>query len=224
MTSGIRFRLMTTVQGFALARLGEGEGEARRRHASTYLALAENAAGHLWAAGQGVWLDRLALDHANLRAALRWSTETGDVETALRLLAALWRFWQLDGHLAEGLAWTQAVLALPGADEPTPARLHALAAAGGVAYWSGEREKALDLYRDQLSLAERLRDRPAAADAYFNLAAANFAANDTTEAERCQAEAYRLYVELGDDVGANRASWGKANLATRARALRPRWP
>ena len=79
-TSGIRFGLMTTVQAFALRLLVEADGEraARERHARAYLALAEDAAGHLWAAGQGAWLDRLALDHPNLRAALRWSIAAGD--------------------------------------------------------------------------------------------------------------------------------------------------
>ena len=93
-------------------------------------------------------------------------------------MAALWRFWQLDGHVAEGHAWVQAVFAMPGADEP-PARLGALAAAGGIAYWRGDREEALDLYTAQLSLAEQLGDQAAAADAYFNLAAANFIAATT---------------------------------------------
>ena len=160
-TSGIRFDLMTTVQAFALRLLVEAGGElaAREEHARAYLALAEDAAGHLWAAGQGAWLDRLGLDHPNLRAALRWSIAAGDVQTGLRLVAALWRFWQLDGHVAEGHAWVQAVFAMPGADEPTPARVGALAAAGGIAYWRGDREEALDLYTSQLSLAEQL-ERP----------------------------------------------------------------
>jgi predicted ATPase/class 3 adenylate cyclase len=213
--SGIRFGLMTTVQDFALQRLREaGEEHAtRKRHALAYLALAETAAGHLWTAGQAVWLDRLAVDHPNLRAALRWSIETGEVEMALRLLAALWRFWQLDGHIAEGNTWAHAALALPGADEPTPARLGALAAAGGIAYWRGEREESRALYSAQLALAEKLSDVPATADAYFNLAAANFVSGDTSESLRCDQEAHRLYVELGDEVGANRANWGAANMA-----------
>jgi tetratricopeptide (TPR) repeat protein len=215
MTSGIRFGVLTTVQGFALRRLIESgrEAAARSRHALAYLALAEDAAGHLWAAGQGAWLDRLALDHPNLRAALRWSIEARDVETALRLVAALWRFWQLDGHVAEGHSWVAAVLAMPGADEPTPARLSALGAAGGIAYWRGDRQRARDLYRSQLSLAEQLGDRAGEADAYINLAAANFVTGDPAESARCEEEARRLYVDLGDEVGANRASWGAANLA-----------
>jgi predicted ATPase/class 3 adenylate cyclase len=214
LTSGIRFRLMMTVQAFALARLvaRDGEREARRQHALTYLALAEDAAGHLWAAGQGLWIDRLAPDHANLRAALRWSIEAGDVDTALRLVAALWRYWQLDGHVAEGHGWVRSVLAMRGADEPTPAGLRALAAAGGVAYWRGEREEARDYYMAQLSLAEKLGDVPAIADAYFNLAAANFISGNMSESYRCNMEAHRLYVELGDEVGANRISWGTANM------------
>jgi hypothetical protein len=36
---------------------------------------------------------------------------------------------------------------------------------------------------------------------------------DTSESYRCESEAHRLYLEIGDQVGANRASWGAANLA-----------
>ena len=49
-------------------------------------------------------LDR---EHDNLRAALRWSC-AHDPETALRLVASLWRFWFLRGHAVEGAAGSSA--------------------------------------------------------------------------------------------------------------------
>ena len=130
--SGIRFGLLKTVHGYALDRLiADGrEGELRRRHAVAYLELAETAERHLLAAEQPAWIDRLALDQANLRAALRWSIDAGEAELALRFVAASWRYWQLVGQLAEGSDWAEAALAMPGADAPTTARLRALGAAG----------------------------------------------------------------------------------------------
>jgi len=212
--SGIRFDILRTVQGYALRRLVQDgrEAEVRHRHARAYLDLAETAAGHLYAAEQPGWIDRLALDQPNLRAALRWTIDAGETELAQRLVAASWRYWQVVGQLAEGGAWAESALAMPGADAPTPARLGALAAAGSIAYWRSERERSVDHYRAQLALAEQLGDKAAIADARFNLASATFVGGGPTESAQSLDEAQRLYIELGDEKGANRAAWGKTNL------------
>jgi tetratricopeptide (TPR) repeat protein len=60
-------------------------------------------------------------EHGNLRAALWQVLERQDSALALRLCAALSRFWLAHGHLAEGLAATRDALALPGADRVPPA-------------------------------------------------------------------------------------------------------
>jgi predicted ATPase/class 3 adenylate cyclase len=212
--SGIRFAMLRTVQAYALRRLeADGrEADHRRRHAGAYLVLAEAAAPHLFAAGQPPWIDRLTLDQPNLRAALRWSIDSGETELALRLVAASWRFWQTTGRLAEGSEWATAALAMPGADQPTSSRLWALAAAGGIAYWQSERGRSSQHYRDQLALAEQLGDPVATADAWFNLAATSWVRGDTGESERCLGEARRLYVELGDERGINRVALSTSML------------
>ncbi len=212
--TGIRFDLLQTVQGYALGRLAAdgAEREARRRHAGAYVELAEEAAQHLFAAEQPAWLDRLTLDESNLRAALRWTIDEGETDLALRLVAALWRYWQVGGHLAEGSAWAEAALVLPGAEAPTPARLWALGAAGGIAYWRSEHERSVAHYREQLQIAEQIRDTAGKADAWFNLASAVYVAGDPIDSEHAIREARRLYVELGDERGANRVDWGMTNL------------
>jgi len=212
--SGIRFGMLKTVQAFALERLAgdDRETEVRRRHATTYLELAEVAAGHLFASEQPPWLDRLTLDQPDLRAALRWAIDGGEAELALRLVAASWRYWQLVGQLSEGSGWAEAALAMPGADAPTPARSSALGAAGSIAYWRSERELAQRRYREQLALAEQLGDLAATADAWFNLASATYVAGDPGESLHCAQEARRLFLQLGDVRGVNRADWGLTNL------------
>ncbi len=133
------------------------------------------------AAEQPPWIDRLALDQANLRAALRWSIEAGEAELALRFVAASWRYWQIVGQLAEGSDWAEAAIAMPGADAPTIARVRALAAAGSIAYWRSERERSVERYREQLALAQRLADTAGTADAWFNLASATYVRGDADE-------------------------------------------
>ena len=168
---GSRYRLLQTIRAFALDRLVQDgrEAEVRRAHALAYLALAEEAAPHLPGPDQPRWLDRLADDHANLRAAMRWAIDAGETDIALRFLAAAWRFWQMDGHLHEGRILADLALAMPGAGEPTPICLAAVAAGGNIAYWQADSVAARRRYEEQADLARRLDDPVAVADAVFNL-------------------------------------------------------
>ncbi len=223
--AAVRFRLLRTIQAFGLARLrAEGvEPVIRRRHAEAYLELAEAAAPHLPSLEQSAWLDRLALDRAELRAAIRWAVGSGEVELALRLVGALWRFWQLGGYLDEGHDLIAAALAMPGAEPATPWRLRAITAAGGIAYWRAEREETLRLYQEQFDLAVTLDDDVAQADAAFNLLSAQFIAD--RQAAWASADDARLRFErLGDARGVARVDWGRATLllgSGRAAEARP---
>jgi len=219
--SGIRFAMLRTVQDFAARRLAQDGDETavRRRHALAYLDLAVTAAAHLPSSTQPPWLDRVGLEVANLRAAMRWTVEAGETELALRFVAAMWRYWQIDGHLAEGRAFTDEVFAMPGAEAHTATRLAAVTAAGGLAYWSGDRPATNALYQEQLALAQELGDKAATADAWLNLASSNFVRGDPAESIRCGTEARRLFVELGDERGINRMDWGFANIALDAKGL-----
>ncbi|HMN30638.1 MAG TPA: AAA family ATPase, partial [Caldilineaceae bacterium] len=92
-----RFRLLRVSREYALEQLEEqGEAEAvRHRFAPHFLALAEQAEHELMGAAQQVWLDRLALESDNLRAALEICLAEQDGEIGLRLGGALWRFWEV---------------------------------------------------------------------------------------------------------------------------------
>lgn len=214
--TAVRFRLLQTIRMFALSRLRDDgrEGEIRRRHAIAYLALAQEAAAHLPGGDQRRWLRRLALDHDNLRASIQWSINAGESDVALSLVGALWRYWQLDGHLVEGRTLTEASLGMPGAAVPTAARLQALTAAGGIAYWDGRPDDAFGFYRAQRELAGLLGDQMAEADATFNLAYERFITDDPSGAEELILEAADRFQALGDERGSARALWahGTARL------------
>ena len=206
---GIRFRLLETIRAFALERLAaEGrEAETRRRHTLAYLALAEMAAPNLPGPDQPRWLDRLGIDHPNLRAAIRWAVDAGEVEIAQRFIAAMWRFWQQTGRLEEATDFAETTLRLPGADAPTAARMAAVTAAGGIAYWHGRPEDAIRHYGDQLRLAQQLGDVRAEADAAWNLSFEKYIAEDIPGASELFERAQRLFEDLGDEQGAARAAW-----------------
>src|SRR5438270_3894633 len=73
-TSGeqARYRLLETIRHYGAGRLvAAGEGQAQGdRHAAYYTRLAEQADPELTGAGQGLWIEHLDAEHANLQAAL----------------------------------------------------------------------------------------------------------------------------------------------------------
>ena len=92
--------MLETIREYAAERLaGDGANAnalLRRRHLTHYVSLAEHAAPRLRAEQQRLWLDRLDVDHDNLRAALVAARELDDNEAGLRLGVALrwYAFWR----------------------------------------------------------------------------------------------------------------------------------
>lgn len=43
------------------------------------------------------WVERLATEYDEIRAALDWAIEQGDCDAALQLVGSLWWFWMLRG-------------------------------------------------------------------------------------------------------------------------------
>jgi non-specific serine/threonine protein kinase len=123
----VRYRLLETIRQYAAERLAAGgDGElVRRRHAAYYVQLAEAGAPALWGSqpDRRGWLDRLEVDHDNLRAAARWAEEQGEVETGLRLAAALAPLWWARCYLGEGRAWLERALAGAAALPPDAGRV-----------------------------------------------------------------------------------------------------
>jgi predicted ATPase len=106
------FTMLNTIHEYAREQLEKsGHAEpARTRHAQWYLQFAERAEPELRGAQQVEWLGRLEREHHNLRVALNWARESGDVERLVRLAAALARFWSVRGYLREGREWLEQAL------------------------------------------------------------------------------------------------------------------
>jgi non-specific serine/threonine protein kinase len=153
-----RYTMLATIRDFALEQL-ERSGhadETRRRHLAYYLRMAERTESQLWGPQQVQMLDRLEREHANLRAALRWASECGEMEQGLRLGVALWRFWSIRGHLTEGRGWLRQLLALLNTDQPGVAYARALAAAGWLAEAQGDYAEAQRSHEQSLLVSRRL--------------------------------------------------------------------
>jgi predicted ATPase/class 3 adenylate cyclase len=167
----VRFGMLETIRAFGLEQLeSAGDvGSTRDRHAAFFLALAEEAEPHLRGLDQKRWLDQLEVEHDNVRAALRWTIDAGDAATALRLIGAVWRFWHLHSHLADGRRWAEEVLALSGAAGRTRERIRGLTAFGGVTYWQQDVPAFRAAYQEALAIATDLPDPTEVAEQTYNL-------------------------------------------------------
>jgi non-specific serine/threonine protein kinase len=196
-----RYRLLETVRQYAREKLLDS-GEATRirdRHRDSYLELAERAEPMLIGPEQGAWMERLEVEHSNLRVALEWSkTGDGGAEALVRLAAALWRFWNVRGYGSEGRGWLEAALSQAG-QAPRAARARLLFGAGVLAWFQQESGRAATLGEESLALARELGDKRAVADSLRLLAAVAW--YDYERAKALGEESLALFRELGDKLG-----------------------
>jgi predicted ATPase len=101
-----RYHRLETIRQFAREKLlASGEFEMMcERHLDYFLQLVERAEPEIRSHNQVIWLNDLENEIDNLRIALKWSQEY-NAELCLRLVSALWRFWDIRGYAEEGLEW-----------------------------------------------------------------------------------------------------------------------
>ena len=107
-----RYRYLETIRQYAMEKLLEsGEAvNARNRHLAHFLEYARRAEEHYGTAQRLLWLNRLEVEHDNIRSALGWALES-DPESALQMVCLLPIFWLSRSYLTEGSNWCQAAIA-----------------------------------------------------------------------------------------------------------------
>jgi predicted ATPase/class 3 adenylate cyclase len=209
--TGERFWMLETIREFATERLDEsGEGEVfRRRLAHYFVALAEEAESALRRSEtRSGWLDRLELEHDNMRAARDALEIAGDDERLLRLAGALWRFWYFRGRGAEGRRWLDEVLDTPSARPADRAR--ALDGAALLALEAGDTETGRRRAEEGLAAHRLAGDAWGMAHSGFLLAHAVGNEGDTEESLRLFEASVREFREAGDQFHAALASYNVA--------------
>jgi predicted ATPase len=179
-----RFWMLETIHEFAAERLFESgeEDELRRRHAEFLLALAESANLSAEATDLGPRPELVLPEQDNLRAALDWAAEAGEIELALRLAIALEQFWVAVGPF-EGARRVQALLDR-GADLPDVVRARAIRVLGGMIFMTGDYDRGNELMGQSLELFRSLGD-------------------DAIVAELLVRQAIHLHYAYGDIAGAH---------------------
>jgi tetratricopeptide (TPR) repeat protein len=128
-------------------------------------------------------VERLEGEHDNLREALSWVLERGEHELALRLGAALWRYWHIRGYLSEGIRWMERVHA--GGEPAAPqVRVKALEGMGWLMQLQGDHERARATYEEMLKLSRELADKGNIATALNSLGTLAVSTGDNEQAKR----------------------------------------
>src|SRR6266581_2068525 len=192
-----RFRLLETLRQFGQEQLDELDVDIRRRHAEHYLRVATQAQPHLAAAAQDVWMNRLAQEQDNIRAALAWSLAT-EPTLALQLAAKVGRFWVMRGQLREGHSWL--TRALDAAPRTEPPRARALIFAAWLAFKLGLLTEAEAMATEALSIATDRADRDMESMALSHLGALREHAGDYEQACAYLTRCLAVVSELGDRI------------------------
>lgn len=208
-----RYRLLDTIRDYGrekLASCGE-EASFLSRHQQWFLALAEEAEPALTGSEQQQWLDRLDLDHDNLRAALEHDAAGRDPQASLRLAAALGHFWLIRGRLTEGRAHIESATAGAGAT-PSVLRARALAVAANLAMFDADVDAAADQAAEALQLSRQLSYRRGEASALRTLGAVAVAREQIADGEELHRQALAISRDLDDSWGAAFCLTNVANL------------
>jgi non-specific serine/threonine protein kinase len=152
-----RYAMLETVREYAAERLDHlpEADRVRGAHAAFFLVLVETGRPRAGGLATKEWLERVEVEHNNIRAALAWHRKH-DPPAALRLAASMGAFWSLRGHHTEGRQRLAELLALVPGESVT--RVSALNGVGWLALDQGDYAIASRLFGESIGLAQALGD------------------------------------------------------------------
>ncbi len=198
--AGARYRLLDTVNQYALERLRDSgeEKQVRACHLDFYLTLAEKARPQLVGPEQGAWLARLDLERENILSAHVWAGNVqGGDERGLRLVCSVKHYWIIRGLLALGQRLIIEALARPGARQRSIARSSALCDAGQLACVMGHYADAQPYLSESLAISREIGDKRMVAAVLQPLGVASLGQGDLEGARGHFEEALTLAREFG---------------------------
>jgi len=197
-----RYRMLETVRQYADERLNEaGEGdEVRDRHLLHYVSLAERAAPDLDGPLQAEWYARLRGEQENLLAANAWCTNARQGGAlALRLCAALTRYWYATSQHTIGIRFADESLRLAGEDADRALRSRALWGMAYCLHRLGRYDEALSCVRACVTAAEASGDAGLLARGLSLMGGIQQVGGAFDEALAIQKRAYDVAVAANDE-------------------------
>lgn len=197
-----RYAMLEIIHEHAASCLEESGEAAQLRcaHLEFYLSLAEKARAMASTVGAGAWLDRLADEQANFRAALDWGISSqGDPEAAGKLAATLGWFWETRGYWQEGRHWFKRLL---GKVDHISDRLAAQLRyyAGRFAYLQGDYASAGQLLEESLALSRAQEDISTEIQALNSLGWIAYSQCDYPRARHFYAQSLTLCRAMGEPL------------------------
>ncbi len=211
----LRYSMLETIREFAVERL-QASGEllvSEDALESFLLELVARAERALRGPEQVQWLDRLEVEHDNLRAVLGRSLMREPNVYALHLTMHLWRFWLMRGYSAEGRNWIERALQ-HAPDAPVAWQARARHALGHLEIELGNYPGAEEHFTASQLLCQEVNDDRCRADALSGLGIVALNRQQYGEARRALEEAHAIRREHGDRYG---IAWSLYYLAIVAR-------
>jgi len=196
---GRRYRLLETVRQYGrerVVRSGDAE-RVRDRHLVFFADLVRRAEPELQKADQAAWLNRLQLEHDNLRAALDWClTAPERADQGLELTAALFWFWTKRGYLGEGRQWLERGLAAESRRSPA-LRAKALIELAHTAFLQGDYASARVQSEESLLIAREAGELWAVSWSLLMQAIVAITVGDLERGARLAAESQSAALAIG---------------------------
>ncbi len=211
----LRYGMLEPVRQYAREKLkADGtDHETEQQHFASFLHLAEQAdrtygllTGMRATGTDGeAWINTLAREHDNLRAALHCAEERGDVTHGLRLGGAMSWFWWMRGDFGEGRRWIERFLEMAGQSGNRVADqmlAKALLGCGMLALGQGDIVRSTTLIAEALTTYRRCGDPAGIAASTAVLGHVRRAAGDDDQARALSEEALHLSRTLDDNRSA----------------------
>jgi non-specific serine/threonine protein kinase len=210
-----RFCLLETMRQFGRDRLQDrGERVAVfDRHLNYFMSLAEDTVPKLAGPEQAEWLQHLEVEHENLRRALDRSLAESGSAAAIRLCAALWRFWEVRGHLFEGRRWCERALETAGSQEMTRGRAEVLNGAGNLCYRQGDYDSGRIFHEESLAIWREIGDQTGIASSLNNLGLVAIVQGDYDSGRIYYEESLTIKRKAGDRRGISGSLNNLGNIA-----------
>src|SRR5258706_3847444 len=183
-----RYRMLETIRQYASEKFQETDevGAVRNRHCAWVLAWAEEIEPELEGPDLIAQLPRVAIELDNVRTAVEWGLSTGEPEISMRIVNALYYFW--DGHnpFKESRQWLEKGISLrERLSKNTLAE--ALSKVTWFAFRQNDPAAGLPYAEECLTLSEELEDQ--------------ILRGNSAKAERYFEKACQHYEKLGDKKG-----------------------
>lgn len=194
-----RFVMLETIYAYAGERLEDSDqgDQLRKRHAAYFTALAEQASTQLAGHEQSIWISRLTFDYENIRKAIIWTFNGGDLQTGLRLISALGNYWRFKAQYQESQYWLQ--IALEFVDQaPDDVQAQLFSSAGYMAWSLHDSAKAKPFFEKSIILHKKLDNLAQLANDFASMGYVQFMLSESEKGIETTKHGLALARKIGD--------------------------